>query len=193
MSETNKKSWKDHYWFTIPCMKKRIEKIVELVGSEKEVLECGCNEGFVSKALLEAGNLVTSTDLDPEMIRKAKKIFDLNVIKADVNALPFEDDSFQVVVAGELLEHTTNPGRALTEIFRVAREKVVITIPIGEYWLGELTHFWELNATGISHDTAEEHPMPKDILVLCWDRRRDNTLTDISPFSTQEWKKKYKP
>ena len=184
-------SWKNHYWHSVPCMKARIEKIVEYAGTGKKILEVGCNEGFVSKAMMEAGNDVTPTDISDEMIEKAKVQFGLEVQKADALNLPFGDDSFDVVVAGEVLEHLTNPFKGLSELFRVAKERVIITLPIGEYWLGELTHFWELNASFIDHDSAEEIPAPKHILVLCWDRRRDDQLKDIPPFDTALHKKKH--
>lgn len=188
-----KKSWKEHYWYTVPVMRRRIEEIVRCVNGEgKSVLEVGCNEGFVSKSLLEDGCNVTSSDISDEMIQKAKDIFGLDVVKADACKLPFEDKSFDIVVAGEVLEHTTNPFLGLSEFFRVAKEKVIITLPVGEYWLGERTHFWELGGMFIEHDSAEYYEAKKDILILSWTRRRDDDLNDIPPFSMKEWEQKFR-
>jgi SAM-dependent methyltransferase len=54
-------------------------------------------------------------------------------ILGDVRAMPFEDSSFDVVVAIDLLEHVPadDRDRAITEICRVARERVVIACPVG--------------------------------------------------------------
>ena len=185
-------SWKEHYWYTVPCMKARIEEVIKAVdGRGKTVLEIGCNEGFLSKALIEDGCIVTSADYSDEQIAKAKEIFGIDAIKADINKIPFEDQSFDIACSGETLEHVFNPMGALTELFRVAREKVVITIPIGEYWLGEPTHQWQIDGKIINHDTAEIVEAPKNILILCWTRRRDGSFKDIPPFVTSELKAKY--
>lgn len=185
-------SWKKHYWYTVPCMRGRIEEIIKMAdGAGKKVLEIGCHEGFVSKALQEAGCEVTSADYDQANLDKAREIFGINGVRADVNDLPFPDEYFDIVVSGETLEHVYNPFHALSELFRVAKEKVIITIPIGEYWLGELTHQWELKGEFVDHDTAQVVDMPKNILILCWTRRRDRNFKDIPPFNTEEHKKKY--
>jgi ubiquinone/menaquinone biosynthesis C-methylase UbiE len=187
------KSWKDHYWAGVPVMRARIEETVrEVNGRGKKVLEIGCNEGFLSKALLEDGCLVTSADNDPACLAKAKETFGIEGILADINSLPFEDNSFDIAVSGETLEHTQFPFKALHELFRVAREKVVVSLPIGEYWLGADQHQWELNGTFIEHDNGNQWRMSKHILVLSWTRRRTEKFEDIPPFSTKALKEKYK-
>lgn len=185
-------SWKKHSWYGVPVMKARIEEVVKLVnGKGKSVLEIGCNEGFLSKALQEDGCFVTAADYSEEQIGKAKEMFNIEAVKADINNLPFDDRSFDIAVSGETLEHVQNPFRALQELFRVAREKVVITIPIGEYWMGEITHQWEIHGEFLDHDSAEVQRMEKNILVLCFIRRRDENFKDIYPFDTTNLKKKY--
>lgn len=187
------KSWKDHSWHGVPVMKKRIESILELAEpKDKLILEVGCNEGFVSRALQEAGaKKVVSVDKDPEMMLKAKRMFGLDVIVGDVQALKFDNKEFDVVVAGELLEHVENPFKGLTELFRVCRETLIITLPVGRYWLGEVTHQWELAGDFIEHDSVSVYKASKDILVLCWRRRRDSEFRDIPPFNTAELKKEF--
>ena len=188
-----KASWKDHYWYTVPVMRTRIEKILELARVKgKKVLECGCNEGFVSRAMEEDGaESVLATDYDIEYVMKANRIFGVKTQRCNVLELPFADKEFDVVVAGELLEHVVNPILALKELFRVARERIVISIPVGEYWLGELTHQWELSGFFINHDNLQVYRADKDVLILCWDRKRDENFVDIPPFKTQDIKDKY--
>lgn len=162
------KQWKQDYWHSVSCMKSRVEQIVKMADAKnKDVLEVGCNRGFVSKALLESGAKVTSCDFDPKMVEQATKEYGLKVIQADINKLPFDDGSFDIVVAGEVLEHIENPFIGLAECFRVAREKVVISVPVGAYWLGEKTHVWQIDCSTIE----------KELFVLCWTKRRE--LKDI--------------
>lgn len=185
-------SWRDHYWAKVPVMRTRIEETVRLVnGRGKRILEIGCNEGFLSKALQEDGGIVTAADISEEQIRKAKDIFGIEAVKADICRLPFEDQSFDIAVSGETIEHVKYPFKALNELFRVAREKIVISIPVGEYWMGEVTHQWEIHGRSINHDAVHVAGLEKDILLLCFVRRRDESFNDIAPFNTAELKKKY--
>lgn len=187
-------SWKDHYWHTVPIMKKRIETIIELVAPQgKEIIEVGCNEGFVSKALLENGAArVVPVDYDEAMVKTSREMFDIETIQGDIKALPFADQSFDIALGCEVLEHIYNPFGGASELFRVAREKVVITVPVGEYWLGERTHQWELNGRFINHDSVEVYRADKDILVLCFTRRRDGSFVDIPPFRTDDVIKRHR-
>ena len=167
------KSWKEHYWYTVPCMRARIEEIVKSVnGKGKKVLEAGCNEGFLSMALIEDGCKVTSIDYFIEKIIRAKEVFGLEAIHADINALPFANESFDIAIGGEILEHLENPMLGFKELCRVAREKVVISMPVGEYWMGQKLHLWKIEGCAINHDTAQLHPLKKDLIVLEFTKRK---------------------
>jgi SAM-dependent methyltransferase len=61
-----------------------------------------------------------------------------SAVRASATALPFPDQSFDVVLCIETLEHISHPLRkqVAAELLRVARRKVIITHPFG--WLGRL-------------------------------------------------------
>lgn len=161
------KSWREHYWHTVPCVRARIEEIVRLAApAGKTILEAGCNEGFLSKALLEAGGIVTSLDNDPAMIEKCAEMFGIAAVLGDINKLHYDDQSFDIAIGGEVIEHIVNPGLGLSELFRVAREKVIISLPLGPYWLGEVTHKWQISGQTIKHDCGTVLPHDKEIVVL---------------------------
>lgn len=185
-------SWKEHYWYTVPVMRIRIEKIIELANPQgKKIVEVGCNEGFVSKALMENGGEVTPVDYDAAMCSKANEIFGIVPVQASITDLPFADKSFDIALGCEVLEHISNPFKGLSELFRVAREKVIITVPVGEYWAGELTHQWMLFGAFLTHDNPEIYSAEKNILLLCFKRIRDDQFKDIPPFNTSELKGRY--
>lgn len=145
-------SWKDFGHAKVPVVKARIEDIVRRVTGPK-VLEVGCNEGFLSKAIAEdRGFEVISVDNNPTAIIQSKENFGINVLKMDANFLDFPDNSFDTVLGCELLEHVENPGRVLAEMIRVSKGHVIISLPIGAYWLGEPTHLWELSGSVIEHE-----------------------------------------
>jgi 2-polyprenyl-3-methyl-5-hydroxy-6-metoxy-1,4-benzoquinol methylase len=164
--------WKDHYWHSVTVTRTRVEEIVRRVGTGMTVLDAGCNEGFLSQALVEAGNNVFSVDNDPEMIGKAKEIFGITALQADITErLPFPDGFFDVAVGGEVLEHLSNPGLGLSELFRVSKGRVIVSIPIGSYWLGEATHKWCIEGTVIEHDQGTKDELVKKVLVLEFKKR----------------------
>ena len=55
-------------------------------------------------------------------------------ILGDVRAMPFDDRTFDVVVAVDLLEHVlpVDRPRAVSEICRVTRRRAVIACPVGD-------------------------------------------------------------
>jgi SAM-dependent methyltransferase len=89
-------------------------------GPGRRVLDLGCRDGALSHAYAE-GNSLVGVDADREALAEAEKL-GLETRWADLDEpLPFEDASFDVVVAGELLEHLRDPRRVVAEILRVLR------------------------------------------------------------------------
>ncbi len=86
------------------------------------VLEIGVGDRVVGNVLKEHGIAYTSADvaedLSPDVV-------------ADVTALPFEDATFDVVCAFEVLEHLPFEkfDRALAELARVSRRAVLLSLP----------------------------------------------------------------
>jgi ubiquinone/menaquinone biosynthesis C-methylase UbiE len=93
-------------------------RIVELAPTS--VLEVGCGQGALAVALAEAGLEVTATDQSEQMvaITAARGI---RALQADVRELPFDDGTFDLVLASYMLYHVPDLPRALSEIVRVLR------------------------------------------------------------------------
>ena len=94
-----------------------------------EVLEAGCGSGLLwTQVPKHAGeNLrVTLTDISQGMVQTALNVARTTVrhvegMTSDVHDLPFEDDSFDLVIANHMLYHTPNPAVAIEELARVLR------------------------------------------------------------------------
>ena len=98
----------------------RIPLIVGAVGRGKRVLDLGCRSGALTRHFLE-GNSVVGLDVDPAALEKAAAL-GIEPVQANVEEpLPFEDASFDVVVAGELFEHLQFPDVLVREVRRVLR------------------------------------------------------------------------
>ena len=90
----------------------------------KRVLEIGCGRGVFARELAERGADLVVADFSPAAVRLAEeRLRDRGVetLVADIQAIPFPDDSFDVVISQETVEHVPEPERALAELVRVTR------------------------------------------------------------------------
>jgi SAM-dependent methyltransferase len=99
----------------------RIELFRRYVGGPgRDVLDLGCRDGALTQAYA-GGNAIVGVDADREALAEAQKL-GIETRWADLDdALPFEAGTFDVVVAGELLEHLRDPRRVVSEVLRVLR------------------------------------------------------------------------
>src|SRR2546422_4554883 len=99
----------------------RVELFRRYVGGPgRHVLDLGCRDGALTQAYA-GGNEIVGADADREALAEAQKL-GIETRWADLDEpLPFEDASFDVVVAGELLEHLRDPRRLVDEARRVLR------------------------------------------------------------------------
>jgi SAM-dependent methyltransferase len=89
-------------------------------GPGRRVLDLGCRYGALTRAYTE-GNDVVGLDVDRAALAEAAKL-GIETHWADVEQpLAFPDASFDVVVAGELLEHLREPADVVAEVRRVLR------------------------------------------------------------------------
>jgi SAM-dependent methyltransferase len=109
----------------------RVQLFRDYVGGPgRRVLDLGCRYGALTRAYAR-GNEVTGVDVDREALAEAAKL-GIETQWADVDEpLPFEGASFDVVVAGELLEHVRDPARLVSEAQRVLRPngRFVASVP----------------------------------------------------------------
>lgn len=101
------------------------EDVAGLLPEEGRVLDVGCGPGHVAMELAATGLDVIGIDLDPAMIERARAkapgsdgrppSFDVG----DVATMPYDDDSFDLVVSTLALHHWSDPEPALKEIARV--------------------------------------------------------------------------
>ena len=99
-------------------------------GPGPEVLNAGAGQGTLSQTLTELGFEVTSTDVSAEAVERLRERVPGPALEADLTSLPFEDESFDAAVLGEVLEHIDDDRRALSEVARVLRPQGVLALSV---------------------------------------------------------------
>jgi SAM-dependent methyltransferase len=95
-----------------------LEAVLE--GRPNRVLEVGCGEGELAERLTTTVADVVAVDQSPRMVELTRaRGVDARV--ADIQELPFPDDSFDAVLAAWMLYHVPDLDRALSEVARVLR------------------------------------------------------------------------
>lgn len=88
----------------------------------KKVLDIGCGTGRAIPELKHRGGEVVAADLSAKMLDLTSKKFPgIKTVVADIEDLPFEDESFDMVVAMFVVVHLGDLQRAFDEAYRVLK------------------------------------------------------------------------
>lgn len=117
------------------------------LSSGNSLLDVGCGPGTITMDLAEwvAPGIVVGIDRAPEVIERAREAAEMRSLSnlsfevGDVYSLDFADDSFDVVFAHQVLQHTSDPTRALREMRRVLRDGGWLAVRDADY--GEFSWF----------------------------------------------------
>jgi len=102
------------------------------------VLEIACGRGGFVRQMANCGAIVTGCDFSlaalqiaHDKIRLARNPSSAAFVQGDAQNLPFANDSFDVVVSCETIEHLPRVQAALSEIFRVTKPggRLFLTTP----------------------------------------------------------------
>jgi 2-polyprenyl-3-methyl-5-hydroxy-6-metoxy-1,4-benzoquinol methylase len=116
---------------------KRIKVIFNELLSKKDInnkkfLEVGCGLGYFSNKAYKLGANVTGIDIGPKLVSINKKLTPRGkFFVSSASKLPFKDQTFDVVLSTEVIEHVENQKTALREMSRVLKSGgiLVITTP----------------------------------------------------------------
>jgi len=106
--------------------------IAKEIGSEKDVLDVGCNKGYL-KQISEKNNFY-GIDFDENDLCHAKEIGYIEVYKIDLNNYKefYSDNKFDVIIFGDVLEHLMYPSAVLKyfiENYLKDGGRVIISLP----------------------------------------------------------------
>lgn len=100
---------------------------------EDRALDLGCGDGRLTAELAAAVGTVTGADVAEAALRRARRAHPGITFTRVVfdGELPFEDGAFDLVWAGEVIEHVADTARWLSEVRRVLAPggRLVLTTP----------------------------------------------------------------
>jgi 2-polyprenyl-3-methyl-5-hydroxy-6-metoxy-1,4-benzoquinol methylase len=103
------------------------------------VLDVGCGEGVLTTEWAErlGDGRIVGIDLDDPKLRtewEARSRPNLDFRAEEATSLSFDDDEFDMATAIEVLEHVPEPEATLSEMARVARRHLLVSVPREPLW-----------------------------------------------------------
>ncbi|MFQ5425057.1 MAG: class I SAM-dependent methyltransferase [Phycisphaerae bacterium] len=121
-------------------MRRRVETVFDVFLRDfnltgRKVLDAGCGTGWFSLRASQRGADVTALDIGPRLLEQVRRKCPARTVCGSVTDLQFDDDTFDVVISSECIEHTRQPAVAVRELIRVCR-------PGGRVAITSNNHFW---------------------------------------------------
>ncbi|MEX0750237.1 MAG: class I SAM-dependent methyltransferase [Dehalococcoidia bacterium] len=96
----------------------------------RNVLDVGCGRGDFARYRPRADVEVHGVDADARAVEMASRHGRVVMVDLDVAPLPYEDASFDAVLAKDVFEHVKDPGDLANEIYRVTRPAGVLVASV---------------------------------------------------------------
>lgn len=129
----NPRYYEDFNWSDVPAEKilEKADLFLAIIPKDvKSILDLGCGNGIITNYLADYFD-ITGADRSAaalEMVRTKK-------MQCNCNELPFDDNSFDLVLSSEMLEHLESKVlmETISEIKRVSRKYILISVPNSEH------------------------------------------------------------
>lgn len=109
------------------------KQIIDLIGTNNFVLDLGCSTGRLSEAIKNKGNIVYGVELNPYNAEKAKSVCNKVFIGSieSIEQFSLKNDSFDVIILADVLEHLSNPESTLKSIRKFLKKDgfIIVSLP----------------------------------------------------------------
>jgi len=154
----------------------------------RRVLEVGCGEGRLAQHLITLTHTPESFHACDLSLSSLAPGLDERLVfsEASIYDLPFDNQSFDLVLCCEVLEHLDSPAQGLAEITRVSSSAVIVSTPReplwrllnlvrGKYWSalgntpGHVQHFDQARLVALTRECLEilevRAPLPWTVVL----------------------------
>lgn len=126
----------ERHWWYAGLHELLLSTIREISGNVRtlKILDAGCGTGFMLKGLERFGNAF-GIDISETALEYCRRRGLRRVARSSVTALPFADESYDVVLSADVLYHRDvgDDRRALSEIHRVLKKGGVLVMHVPAY------------------------------------------------------------
>jgi SAM-dependent methyltransferase len=136
----------EHHWWYVGrrrVLRAQLDRLS--LPSPARVLDAGCGSGRTLDELVDYG-AVSAFDIEPQGVASAQARGHQDVREGRLEEIPFPDETFDLITCLDVVEHTPDDVRSLTELLRVARPGAHLVLTVPAYQL-----LWS------SHDVANHH------------------------------------
>lgn len=107
---------------------KRINSTMDIIPNDVEsVLDVGCGDGRIVNRLQGKYEKICGLDISNNALKNVKT----SKVQGSIEKLPFSDNSFDLLICAEVLEHLPYPiyKKAIKEVERVSKKYILISVP----------------------------------------------------------------
>ena len=101
-------------------------KAISMLGNieNKKVLDAGAGSGRLIKQLVNAQAIVTAMDISENMLKAIRKdvLDNVKIVVGDVEEMPFENNSFDIVISTFVIVHLKDPSIFFQEAYRILKD-----------------------------------------------------------------------
>ena len=109
------------------------EAVNALICATDDVLECACGTGLLTVGIAQRCHHLEATDFSEKMLKQAQRkcrgFCNVRFAQANILYLPYADNSFDKVVAANVIHLLDEPLTALSELYRLCKPGGQIIIP----------------------------------------------------------------
>ncbi|HAG11509.1 MAG TPA: hypothetical protein DCK76_09050 [Desulfotomaculum sp.] len=140
-----------------------------LPGDVESILDIGCGDGYITNSLPESLQIV-GMDISEQALKYVRREHKVG----SITNIPYQDTSFDLVMANDIIEHLhdTDFQKAVSELQRVAKKYILITVPHNEQL--------ETNQTKCANCGMTYH--------IHWHQRSCNEKNLISLMDSGKWR-----
>ncbi len=142
----------------------RQQKYLDLAGSGESICEVGCGLSPFLTVAQKHFPVAVGYDFSSETVRRGGEEYpNVHYFQLNANDLWKLDTKYEVVVAGEIIEHLQDPDTFLEQLCRIAKRRVILSTPNLEFLDKE--HIWEFdeqyfNERGFQTEVVESERFP---------------------------------
>lgn len=152
-------SYIEESWLTQYYHKARFNEVMKLLGLWEKfskdglVLDVGCGRGNYGRHLRSSRYL--GFDINAQSLKNASNLHDAEYVCADAKHIPVKDNSFDLVLCSEVLEHLDDPSKSIKEVIRVSKKLILLTFPdekvMGMFGIAPPDHISKIQALQIKN------------------------------------------